>query len=43
MNVLIVNDDGAGARGIRELAEELSSVAHVYVCAPDRQQSGKSH
>ena len=43
MNVLIVNDDGAGARGIRELAEELSSVAHVYVCAPYRQQSGKSH
>lgn len=43
MNILIVNDDGAEARGIRELAEELSSASSVYVCAPDRQQSGKSH
>lgn len=43
MNILLVNDDGAEARGIRELAEELSQVSTVYVCAPDRQQSGKSH
>lgn len=43
MNILLVNDDGVQARGIRELAEELSSAGDVYICAPDRQRSGKSH
>lgn len=42
MNVLIVNDDGIEARGIRELAKALSQDADVYICAPDGQRSGKS-
>ena len=44
MNILLSNDDGYSADGIRILEEVLSSSGHcIYVCAPDRQQSGKSH
>ena len=43
MNILVSNDDGIDARGIRELVEALSEVADVYVCAPDGQRSASSH
>jgi 5'-nucleotidase len=43
MNILVVNDDGIDAPGIRRLAETLSSVADIYVCAPDQQRSACGH
>lgn len=43
MNILVVNDDGIGSKGIRHLVQALSKVADVYVCAPDGQRSAKSH
>ena len=43
MNFLIVNDDGIASEGIIALAEALSKHGDIYVCAPDNQQSGKSH
>jgi 5'-nucleotidase len=42
MNILVVNDDGIETAGIKALVQALSKVADVYVCAPDRQNSGKS-
>lgn len=42
MNILVVNDDGINAPGIRALVKGLSSVAKVYVSAPATQQSGRS-
>ncbi|NLM07107.1 MAG: 5'/3'-nucleotidase SurE [Tissierellia bacterium] len=43
MHILIVNDDGILAKGIQELARELSKDHNVTVIAPDEQQSAKSH
>lgn len=43
MNILVVNDDGIQADGIKALARALSEVADVYVCAPSGQRSAKSH
>lgn len=43
MNILISNDDGIHARGLRVLAEALSSLGEVWVVAPDRDQSAASH
>lgn len=43
MNILVVNDDGIKAPGIRALVAALSKVEDVYVCAPDGQRSAKSH
>ena len=44
MNILLSNDDGYQALGIKVLEEVLSSGGHtVTVSAPDREQSGKSH
>jgi len=43
MNILVVNDDGIKAPGIRALVDALTKVADVYVCAPDGQRSAKSH
>ncbi len=44
MNILLSNDDGFSALGINVLDEVLSRRGHnVMVCAPDREQSGKSH
>lgn len=43
MNLLIVNDDGIRARGIHELAKELSKEHRVTVVAPEEQHSAKSH
>lgn len=43
MNILIANDDGIQAEGIRRLAKALSEKGDVYVVAPDRQRSASSH
>ena len=43
MNFLLVNDDGIQSEGIFELAAALSKQGTLFLCAPDRQQSGKSH
>lgn len=43
MNILISNDDGIAANGIRVLAEELSKKHSVYIIAPDRERSAAGH
>lgn len=43
MNILVANDDGIQARGIKELVKALSQKATVYVCAPESQRSASGH
>ena len=43
MRILLSNDDGYQARGLRTLAEALASVAEVTIVAPDRNRSGASN
>jgi len=43
MNVLLSNDDGIMAPGIRVLAAELVKIASTVVMAPDRNRSGASN
>ncbi|MDH5785425.1 MAG: 5'/3'-nucleotidase SurE, partial [Chromatiales bacterium] len=43
MNILISNDDGYLAPGIRALAQHLSRVADITVVAPERDRSGASN
>ena len=43
MHILITNDDGYLAPGIKMLAEELSAIADITVVAPDRNRSGASN
>ena len=43
MHVLVSNDDGVDAPGIRILAERLREDAEVTVVAPDRDRSGASN
>lgn len=43
MRVLVSNDDGVDAPGIRVLAERLGAVGQVIVVAPDRDRSGASN
>ncbi|MBL8986932.1 MAG: 5'/3'-nucleotidase SurE [Gemmatimonadales bacterium] len=43
MNILVSNDDGILAPGIRVLANACREVGNVTVVAPDREQSGTSH
>lgn len=43
MNLLLTNDDGIDAAGIRSLAAALSREADVYVCAPHTQRSAAGH
>ncbi len=43
MNILVSNDDGILAPGIRILADACREVGTVTVVAPDREQSGTSH
>ena len=43
IKVLVTNDDGIDAHGLRILVDALSKHADVYVVAPADQQSGKSH
>lgn len=42
MRILVSNDDGVEAPGIRALAEALAPLGEVIVCAPDREQSATS-
>ncbi|MBI4508651.1 MAG: 5'/3'-nucleotidase SurE [Deltaproteobacteria bacterium] len=41
--MLISNDDGIRARGIRVLADRLQDLGDVVVVAPDRERSAQSH
>lgn len=43
MKLLLSNDDGILANGIRALIESLSSYHEVYVVAPDRERSAAGH
>lgn len=43
MRILLSNDDGVEAEGIKALVRALSPDHQVAVCAPARQQSGMSH
>lgn len=41
--ILVTNDDGITANGIRTLIAEMCKLGDVYVVAPDSPQSGKGH
>lgn len=41
--VLLSNDDGVNARGLLELRDALAAIADVVVCAPETEQSARSH
>lgn len=43
MRILVTNDDGIFAEGLRALVGELSQVADILVIAPERQQSATGH
>jgi 5'-nucleotidase len=43
MNILISNDDGYLAPGIRALADAMSAIANITVVAPDSNRSGSSN
>ena len=43
MRILLSNDDGYQARGLRTLAEHLAEIADVTIVAPDRNRSGASN
>lgn len=43
MRILISNDDGIHATGIRTLAQRLAADHDVYVVAPDRERSAAGH
>ncbi|WP_237363526.1 5'/3'-nucleotidase SurE [Vibrio marisflavi] len=43
LKILLSNDDGVHAKGIRILAEELADIAEITIVAPDRNRSGASN
>ncbi len=43
MNILLSNDDGIHANGIRALAEELSTDYNIYIIAPNQERSAAGH
>jgi 5'-nucleotidase len=43
LRILLSNDDGYQARGLRTLAEHLRPIAEVIIVAPDRNRSGASN
>ncbi len=43
MRILVTNDDGYRAEGLRTLATAVRPLGDVRVVAPDREQSGTSH
>ena len=43
MNILITNDDGFAAEGIKILSERLSKEHNVFVVAPSGNRSASSH
>lgn len=42
-NILVVNDDGITATGIKNLMKVMQEIGHVVVVAPDSPQSGMGH
>lgn len=43
MRILVTNDDGIGAPGIKALAEAMATLGEVTVVAPDRERSAAGH
>jgi 5'-nucleotidase len=43
LRILLANDDGYQARGLRTLAQHLQPMAEVVIVAPDRNRSGASN
>lgn len=43
LNILVANDDGIDAIGIKILANKLKKWGNVYVCAPESGRSASSH
>jgi 5'-nucleotidase len=43
VKILLSNDDGYRAEGIRRLRDSLSQLADITIVAPDRNRSGASH
>src|SRR5690625_1645977 len=41
--ILVTNDDGITAPGIRSLIQMMNEIGEVYVVAPDSPQSGMGH
>lgn len=41
--ILVTNDDGISAPGLRALVEAMSEIGHVIIVAPDKPQSGMGH
>ena len=41
--ILVTNDDGINAPGLKALTEVMNEIGEVVVVAPDRPQSGMSH
>ena len=39
MKILLSNDDGVNAEGLKVLVQRLKEIADVVVVAPDREQS----
>ena len=42
-SILLTNDDGIEAKGLKVLRDEFCRIAHVVVVAPDRERSAVSH
>lgn len=43
MRILVSNDDGVHSPGLEALVEEITSLGHVTVVAPDRERSAVGH
>jgi len=43
IEILVTNDDGIAAEGIRALAKAMETLGNVSIMAPDREQSATSH
>lgn len=43
MNILVVNDDGINAPGIKKLASAAKNLGKLWIVAPDKQCSAMSH
>ena len=41
--ILVTNDDGVTAPGIRNLVESIADLGDIVVVAPDSHQSGMGH
>lgn len=41
--ILVTNDDGVNAPGIRHLGQLMAEIGEVYIVAPDKPQSGMGH